>query len=60
MEKVEFEFPDEKEAKADSAVEAKQNDIDFEIEDDTPEPDRGREPMPKELVQELEQDELED
>ena len=60
MEKVEFEFPDEKEAKADSAVEVKQNDIDFEIEDDTPEPDRGREPMPKELVQELEQDELED
>ena len=60
MEKVEFEFPDEKELKSGGAVEAKQNDVDFEIEDDTPEQDRGREPMPKELVQELEQDELED
>lgn len=33
---------------------------DIEIEDDTPEADRGREPMPKELVEELEADELED
>lgn len=32
----------------------------IEIEDDTPEADRGREPMPKEVVQELENDELED
>jgi hypothetical protein len=32
----------------------------IEIEDDTPEADRGREPMPKELVEELEADELED
>lgn len=31
---------------------------DIEIEDDTPEADRGREPMPKELVEELEADEL--
>lgn len=30
------------------------------IEDDTPEIDRGREPLPKELVQELEADELDD
>ena len=27
---------------------------DIEIEDDTPEQDRGREPMPKEIVEELE------
>lgn len=61
MEKVEFEFPDEKEVKAGGKVEAKQeSEFDLEIEDDTPEQDRGREPMPKELVQELEQDELED
>lgn len=31
-----------------------------EVEDDTPEADRGREPMPKEIVEELEADELED
>ena len=30
----------------------------IDIEDDTPEADRGREPMPKELVEELEADEL--
>jgi hypothetical protein len=32
----------------------------IEIEDDTPEADRGREPMPRELVEELEADELEE
>lgn len=31
-----------------------------EVEDDTPEADRGREPMPKEIVEELENDELEE
>jgi hypothetical protein len=61
MEKTEFEFPDEKEAKAGGKVEAKQeDDFDLVIEDDTPPEDRGREPLPKEIVQELEQDELED
>lgn len=33
---------------------------DIEIEDDTPAEDRGREPLPKELVEELENDELGD
>ena len=32
----------------------------IEVVDDTPEEDRGREPMPKEIVEELENDELED
>ena len=32
----------------------------IEVEDDTPEQDRGREPMPKEIVEELEADELEE
>ncbi len=32
----------------------------IDIEDDTPEEDRGREPMPKEIVEELEADELEE
>ena len=33
---------------------------DIEVIDDTPEEDRGRDPLPKELVDELEQDELEE
>lgn len=36
------------------------NKPEIEVEDDTPEEDRGREPMPEEIVQELEADELED
>jgi hypothetical protein len=36
------------------------NQPDIEVEDDTPEEDRGREPMPKEVVEELEADELEE
>jgi hypothetical protein len=35
-------------------------DFEIEIEDDTPPEDRGREPLPKELVKELEDDELEE
>ena len=34
--------------------------VDIEIEDDTPEEDRGREPLPKHIVDELEADELEE
>ena len=34
--------------------------FEIEIEDDTPPEDRGREPLPKELVKELEEDELEE
>ena len=36
------------------------NTPDIDVEDDTPEEDRGREPMPKEVVEELENDELEE
>jgi len=55
----EFKFPhevDEEKAKG-GQVEDK---FEVEIEDDTPEQDRGREPMPKEVVDELENDELEE
>jgi hypothetical protein len=40
--------------------EAANKEIEIEIEDDTPPEDRGREPLPKELVKELEDDELEE
>jgi hypothetical protein len=60
MDKVEFEFPDEKEAKQSAKIEAEKEDFQLEVEDDTPVEDRGREPLPKEIVQELENDELED
>ena len=37
-----------------------EKDFELEIEDDTPEKDRGRQPLPEEMVKELEEDELED
>jgi hypothetical protein len=51
-EKDEFKFPDE--------IEQGDDKFEIEIEDDTPEQDRGREPMPQNIVEELEQDELEE
>lgn len=57
FEKDEFKFPDETEIKVD--IEA-DNGFEIEIEDDTPEEDRGREPMPKEIVEEIEKDELDE
>ena len=56
FEKDEFKFPDEKQET--SKTEAKEPEFEIEIEDDTPAQDRGREPMPKPLVEELEKDEL--
>ena len=43
-------------------VEAKpaQEELDLEIEDDTPPQDKGREPLPKDVVEELEKDTLDD
>lgn len=53
----EFEFDTEDAA---PAPEPEADKPELEIEDDTPEQDRGREPMPKEIVDELEADELEE
>lgn len=59
IEKEEFKFPDEiQEDKVEAKAEA--DEIEVKVEDDTPEPDRGRKPLPKEVVQELESDDLEE
>jgi len=58
MDKVEYEFPDEKQGK--ELAKGQEEPLDFEIEDDTPPEDRNREPLPQKIVEELEQDELED
>jgi len=51
----EFEFETE-----DTPVSEADDKPEIEIEDDTPEQDRGREPMPKEIVEELEKDDVEE
>jgi len=52
-------LPDEKELKT-KKEEAKVDDFDLEIEDDTPSQDKGKEPLPKNLVEDLENDNLEE
>jgi hypothetical protein len=54
FDKEEYTFPDEQ----DDKVKASSTEIEFEIEDDTPEEDRNREPMPKAIVDDLEHDDL--
>ena len=58
VEQNEFKFPDEQEK-----IEAKQevsDEIEIKVEDDTPPEDRGRKPLPKEVVDELDKDDLEE
>jgi hypothetical protein len=55
MDADDFKFPDEKEE-----VSAAADDFEIEIEDDTPAEDRDRQPLPKDIVDELEDDELEE
>lgn len=54
----EFKFPHELEEEKKLSVTEEDDKIEIEIEDDTPEQDRGVTPMPKEIVQKLEEDEL--
>lgn len=62
----EFEFPDEKEVsvvgKETEALskEVDEDALDLEIVDDTPAQDRDRKPLPKEVVEEIEKDDLTD
>ena len=67
MEKQEYEFPDEVEAKdegkpVEEEVEAKgkpeEDKIEIEVEDDTPVEDRGRKRSKKDFIEEVEKDEL--
>lgn len=55
-----YKFPDEIEEKESKLSAKQEDDFEIEIEDDTPPEDRNRQPLPKELLQELEKDELED
>lgn len=55
MKQDDFKFPDEVENET-----TPESELDFEIEDDTPPEDRNRKPpLPKEMIEELENDELE-
>ena len=54
----EFKFPDEIENTQDS--DENSTEIEIEVVDDTPEYDQKRDPMPKEIVEKLDKDELED
>jgi len=63
----EFQFPDEKEVNivgqdnaVNISVDSDNEDIDISIIDDTPPQDRDRKPLPKDLVEELEKDDLTD
>jgi hypothetical protein len=67
MDTQEFKFPDEntqesqgkpEELSVKVGTDQSQGKVEVEIEDDTPPEDRGREPMPKPIVEELEKDEL--
>jgi hypothetical protein len=54
----EFKFPHELEEDKKMSVSVEEDNIEIEIDDDTPEQDRGVKPMPKEIVEKLEEDEL--
>ena len=56
----EFEIEGEEQQTAESKPESVKPDVNIEIEDDTPEEDRGRTPLPKEIVEKLELDELDE
>jgi len=66
LDEVEYEFPDDKNVTTfseETPIEietSEEEDLKIEVEDDTPPEDRNRKPLPKEMVEELENDELTD
>ena len=54
-----FKFPDEMDDNKVNITIEKDDDFEIEIENDTPPEDRNREPMPKEIVEKLDKEELE-
>ena len=59
-EQQEFKFPDEIEADKAVAEAGGDEKFDIQIEDDTPEEDRGRKPLPKNVVEEIENEDLDE
>jgi hypothetical protein len=60
FEKEEFRFPDELQENNKEELNYEiEDDLKIEVEDDTPPEDRNRQPMPQEIVEQLEKDELE-
>lgn len=55
---ADYKFPDELEQEQ-KAEDKEQPELEIEVEDDTPEEDRGRQPMPKHIVEDLDKDDLE-
>jgi hypothetical protein len=58
VERETFKFPDELEAEKAQANQEVSDELDIQIEDDTPKEDRGKAPMPKDIVEDLENDDL--
>ena len=59
-EEFEIEIEGQESAAPQQEAEPESDDTKLEVQDDTPEQDRGREPLPKDVVEKLEKDDLEE
>ena len=60
LEETEFKFPDEQQAPPPEQVTESPEEFKVEVVDDTPPEDRNRAPLPKKIVEELDNDDLEE